>query len=332
MSSRVLNSNEEVMIRLGLIGCGSLGRVHAGCISTIPDAGFVAYADVRADAASRLCEEFGGEWLTTEPEKIFADESIDAVYICTHHDSHARLAVSAARAGKHILIEKPLALTVEECETVAQEVQRAGVHLMPAFKMRYYPLVQRAHEFIPKPDVVVAQMMDTRWPDEHWAQDPVEGGANVHSQGCHTTDLLRYFVGSEPSQLWASGGTVTHPGHPCIDQCVASIRFVSGTVASWIQGDAGMPPFVSKFFFQLWGGNRTVQLHDRLKKATFSDGATTWEEERPEEEGFQRENEAFVRALREGTEPDLTAHDGIQATRIVLGADHSIRTGEVRSL
>jgi predicted dehydrogenase len=322
------------MINLGLIGCGSLARsAHCVSIAQIPDARFLAYADINEAAAQTTLREFGGEYATTDPDRLFSDPRLDAVYICTRHDSHAPLAIAAARAGKHILIEKPLALTLEECEAIAEAVRKAGVILMPAFKMRYYPLIRKAHAFIPEPQVLVGQMMCARWPDDLWAQDPVQGGANVHSQGCHTTDILRYLSGSEPKRLWAAGGALTHPGHPCIDQCVASIQFENGHIASWIQGDAAESPFTSKFFFELYGSDgRSVQLYDRLKRATFYAGSRSWTEERPEEEGFLLENREFIAALKEGREPELTVHDGIQATRIVLAADRAIRTGEVQSL
>ncbi len=320
-------------INLGLIGCGGLARAaHAPSIARIPEARFLAYADIHEEAARAFLQEFGGEYATTDPERILRDSRIDAVYICTRHDSHAPLAIAAAQAGKHILIEKPLALSLEECEAVAEAVRRAGVSLMPAFKMRYYPLIRKAREFIPRPQVLVGQMMDNRWSDANWAQDPVQGGANVHSQGCHTTDVLRYLAGSEPARIWAAGGTLTHPGHPSIDQCVASIQFANGHVAAWIQGDAATPPFASKFFFELFGEGRSVQLYDRLKRATFFDGKETWTEQRPEEEGFFLENQEFIRALREGRPPELTVEDGIQATRMVLAADRAIRTGEVQTL
>lgn len=319
-------------INLGLIGCGTLGRIHAECVSKIPNARFVAYADINESAAKSALDAFGGEYATNDANRILADPQIHAVYICTRHDSHAPLAIAAAKAGKHILIEKPLALSIEDCEAIAEAVERSGVVLMPAFKMRFYPLIRMAHEFIPEPQVLVGQMMDARWPDDAWAQDPVQGGANVHSQGCHTTDILRYLSGSEPVAVWAAGGTLTHPGHPCIDQCVAAIRFANGHCASWIQGDAALGQFTSKFFFELFGNGRSVQLYDRLKKATFFDGEKTWTEERPEEEGFQLENEEFINALIEGRQPCLSAHDGLQATRIVLAADRAIRTGEVQKL
>ncbi len=320
-------------LKFALIGCGNLGRVHAQNVGRIPEASFVAYADVSQEAAQSCLEQFGGDYATTDVTRLFADPQIDAVYICTRHDSHASLTIAAAKAGKHIMVEKPLALSVEECEEVATVVAESGVSMMPAFKMRFYPLIQKAHEFIPQPQVLVGQMMDKRWADHLWAQDPVQGGANVYSQGCHTTDILRYLAGSEPQRIWAAGGMLTHPGHPCIDQCVATIQFANGHVASWIQGDAAQGEFTSKFFFELFGNNgRSVQLHDRLKKATFSDGVNTWTEERDEEEGFFLESCEFVSALLENREPVINAYDGIQATRLVLAADLAIRTGEVQSL
>lgn len=320
------------MIRLGLIGCGGLARVHLECVSKMSDAIFIAYADIREAAAQAALRDFGGNYATPDSNKLLADKEIDAVYICTRHDSHASLAIAAARAGKHIFIEKPLALTLRECEAVAQAVEETGVFLMPAYKMRYYPLVRKARKFIPEPQVLVGQMMCDRWPDDSWAQDPIQGGANVHSQGCHTTDLLRYLSGSEPKRIWATGGAMTHPGHPCVDQCVASIQFANGHVAAWIQGDAADSPFTSKFFFELFGNGRSVQLYDRLKKATFYDGQKTWTEERPEEEGFFLENREFITAIQEGRQPELNVWDGVQATRMVLAADCAIRTGKVQEL
>lgn len=320
-------------IQLGLIGCGSLGRVHAECVKKIAGpARFAAFADTSEAAAQSALSDFGGDYATTDVERVLTDKRIAAVYICTRHDSHAPLAIAAARAQKHILIEKPLALRLQDCQAVADAVQQAGVYLMPAFKMRYYPLVQKAHAFIPRPQVLLGQMMDNRWGDDSWAQDPIQGGANVHSQGCHTTDILRYFAGAEPKRIWAAGGMLTHPGHPCIDQCVASIQFANGHVASWVQGDAALGQFTSKFFFELFGDGKSVQLHDRLKQATFFDGEKTWTEQRSEEEGFLLENREFIAALAEARPPALTALDGIQATRMVLAADQAIRTGRVQEL
>jgi len=320
------------MIKLGLIGCGDLGSVHVQCVAQIEGAQFVAYADISQPAAERYLHQFGGSYATDDIHRVIADDQIDAIYICTRHDSHASLAIAAARAGRHIFCEKPLALDVKSCEQVAETIEKTGVCMMPGFKMRYYPLVREAKAFLPNPQVVVGQMMDYRWKDDYWAQDPVQGGGNVLSQGCHTVDLLRYFANSEPVAVWAAGGAMTHPGHQCIDQCVASIQFANGCVGSWIQGDAGRPELVSKFYFELFGHDRSVQLYDRLTRATLNEPSRTRNIHRDDEEGFRLENEAFIAALNNGHKAEQTVHDAVQVTRIVLAAQAAIRTGNVQTL
>jgi predicted dehydrogenase len=325
------------MIQIAIIGCGGIGRVHAECLSRIDGARVRAFGDVHDPAAAALLEKFGGDYATADIDRILRDDKIDAIYITTRHDSHAPLAIAAARAGKHFFIEKPVAMTTAQCDDVADAVSRAaGIRAMAGFKMRFYSLVRRARAFIPNPQVIVGQMMDSRWADDSWAQDPVQGGANVISQGCHTTDLLRFFAGSEPLEIFAAGGAISHPGHPCIDQCVATIRFASGTIASWIQGDAALGQFTSKFFFELFGdgdgAGRSVQLHSRLTAATFHDGEKTWTEHAETEEGFQVEDEEFIAALRDNREPAVTIDDGIRATQIVLAAERSIRSGAVQRI
>jgi predicted dehydrogenase len=107
-------------LRFGLIGCGALGKAHAACVAKLPQAKFVAYADASEETAQACLKEFGGEYAVDDANKVFADKSIDAVYICTWHDSHASLAIAAAKAKKHILIEKPLALKMDQCLQIAE--------------------------------------------------------------------------------------------------------------------------------------------------------------------------------------------------------------------
>lgn len=319
-------------LKLGLIGCGKHGRIHVESVNRIEGARFTAYADVNSQAANELLEQFGGDYATTDANTLIHDDTLDAVYICTRHDSHAPLATAAAEAGRHIFLEKPLALTLAECKQIWEAVHRSNVWLMPGFKMRYSPLIQQAHAFIPQPQVIVAQIMDQRWPDDAWPQDPIQGGANVFSQGCHGTDLIRYLAGSEPRRLWATGGAMSHPGHPCIDQCACSIELDNGHIASWVQGDAAMGAFTGKFFIQLFGDGKSVQIHNRHKSTTFCDSHDTWTVEREDVEGYLQENKAFITSLQKGQPPELTVDDGLQAMRIVLAADQAIRTGEIQVL
>ena len=109
-------------IRMAWIGCGGWGRSHLRQAKTIPEVEFVAYADVVEAAAASTLEQYGGSYYTTDPDRIFRDDNIDAVLIATHHDTHRPYALGAAAAGKHIFLEKPMALTIEDCYAIADGV------------------------------------------------------------------------------------------------------------------------------------------------------------------------------------------------------------------
>ncbi len=145
-----------------LIGCGSIGSLHAQCVQQLDAIEMVAYCDVDAGRAQKTLDTYGGRYATADVDQILADDALQVVYICTQHDTHADFCIRAAQAGKHVLVEKPLALTVEACQAVGRAVADSGITLMTAFKMRYYDLVQKVHELIPQPSLVTMQMMDNR--------------------------------------------------------------------------------------------------------------------------------------------------------------------------
>lgn len=309
-----------------------MGEIHAQCLSRIDTAEVRAFCDADLQRAQSLCAKYGGTYATDDPERVLRDDAVDAVYICTYHDSHSTLAIHAAECRKHVMVEKPLALTLEECYAVGNAVEKHGITLMTGFKMRYYPSVARVREFIPSPLVTIAQMMDGRWPDDFWANDPVRGGGNVLSQGCHTMDLVCYLTGSRPVRIHAEGGNFTHPEKEIVDNIVATIRFDNGSVAGIAQGDSGQTPYVSKFSFQVTDGRKTAHLRNRLKTVTMFDGEQTTEHTDPEEYGFLEENIDFVRSLHAGTAPPITHVDGLRATLLVLKAFESLKTGQPQTL
>lgn len=296
-----------------------------------------AFVDVRAESAQALVREFEDAYATDDVTRVLRDDGIDAVLISTHHDSHPTLAIKAAEAGKHIFIEKPLALTVAGCEQIQEAVARSGVQLMVGFKMRFMPVVQAVRTLIPRPLLVVGQIMDNRWPDNFWAQDPRTGGGNVLSQGVHNFDLLWYLAGgnAEPVSIYAAGGALTHREGEVIDNVFGVIRFANGCVASVLNGDAGLPAYTSKFFYELFDGARTATLFDRCHTARLGGvepaeirAATAFPGEDPE--GFVQELREFAACVRDNRPPTIgaTVADGLRATRLALAAFTSVRTGE----
>jgi predicted dehydrogenase len=314
-------------ITIGIIGCGYIGSEHAKALAQLEDNRIIAFCDVVEARAQEYRQTYGGDYATTDPSRVIGDPAIQAVYVLTQHDSHADLCIAAARAGKHVLVEKPLALTVEDCLRVGRAVQETGITLMTGFKMRYYDLVLRAREMMPNPLMLTMQMVDNRWPGDLWANDPVKGGGNVLSQGCHSCDLLRFMARSDPVEVYAAGGNYYQPTG-VIDNLCATFRFANGTAASWVQGDCRVPSAVSKFFLQAFEMDRSITLSDRLTRMVVHSAADGMVEARSTETGFVEENRAFLHALRNGLPAPIDHRDGLMATLMVLQAFASIRSGK----
>ncbi|MEZ4861496.1 MAG: Gfo/Idh/MocA family oxidoreductase [Caldilineaceae bacterium] len=312
-------------LRAALIGCGGLGRVHAQMVQQLEGMDMVAFCDVVEGQAQKLCTEFTGEYATTDVAQVLADETIQVVYICTHHDTHAEFCIRAARAGKHILVEKPLALKSTECVEIGRVVEETGVKLMTAFKMRYFDMIQKVKVLIPNPVMVTMQMMDNRWPNAMWANDPVKGGGNVLSQGVHSCDILRYVVGSDPVEVYAVGQNY-YQQTGVIDNMAAVYRFANGVTGNLVQGDAHCPSHVSKFYMQVFAENKSATLSDRLTTLTYQEKGQEPVIYRGSETGFLEENRDFIKALQEDRPAPIDHRDGLLATLMILQGFLSIET------
>ena len=318
------------MIRAALIGCGSFGGVHSENIGLIDGIEMVAFCDVVEERAREFRSEYDGEYSTADPGRIYEDDSIDAVYVCTRHDSHAEHCIRAAENGKHVMVEKPLALTSEDCLSVYEAVEANDITLMTAFKMRFFELIQKAKELLPDPIIVTMQMMDNRWPADSWANDQVAGGGNVISQGVHSTDVIRYVAGSDPVCVSAEGGNY-YQETGVIDNMVAVYRFEDGTIGNLVQGDANCPTYTSKFFLQAFDENRSVTLTDRFCKLVYEENGET-KVYRGEETGPFEENRAFRDAIKNGDSAPVDHVDGFFATAMILNGFEAIESGQTTAI
>jgi predicted dehydrogenase len=296
-------------------------------VAQIEGMNFVAYCDIVEERAVDMLKQYGGDYATADVDRIMNDPSIDAVYITTQHDTHSEYCIRALDAGKHVMVEKPLALSVEQCLEVGAAVARSKRKLMTAFKMRYFDMLAKAKELIPNPLVMTMQMMDNRWGDDVWANDPVKGGGNVLSQGVHSCDILRYVAGCNPVEVYACGKNY-YQKSGVIDNLAAVFRFENGSTASWVQGDCHRPSFPSKFYMQLFAENRSVTLHNRLTTLYYDAPGEETQIYQGSETGFLEENIAFYECLRDDTPPPIDHIDGLYATLMVLQAFKSIASGK----
>ncbi|MBI5645647.1 MAG: Gfo/Idh/MocA family oxidoreductase [Ignavibacteriae bacterium] len=319
-------------LSIGILGCGSIARTHAGVLRGMPEARIAAVCDSDASRAQALAETLPGARWSSDAGEILGASDIDAVYICTRHDSHAPLAVATAEAGKHIYLEKPLALTMEDCDRIGTALRGSSSRLMTGFNHRFHPSVRAAAAHVPEPQLVIAQVCDERWPDDFWANDPAAGGGNVLSQGCHLVDLVCMLHAAPPVRVQAEAGNLRHPGLDIIDTLTATLLFANGGVATLAIADGGTSPLVSKWSLQLMGGSTSAHVHDRFASVTLHRERSTLTQKSDTDISFTDINAHFIRGILRG-EPFRTGFaEGRRATAILLRALYAARTGTAQPL
>jgi predicted dehydrogenase/threonine dehydrogenase-like Zn-dependent dehydrogenase len=193
-------------------GAGRVAVIGAGNFATrllIPafrDAGaeLVALASSGGASAAAAGRRLGFARATTEAEELLADPKIDTVVVATRHDSHASWAVRALRAGKHVFVEKPLALSLEELLEVEAAGRAASTLLSVGFNRRFAPHVLAAREALRArsgPLMLTITVNAGRLPSDHWTQDPDAGGGRIVGEACHFVDLARFLAASPISTL-----------------------------------------------------------------------------------------------------------------------------------
>lgn len=320
------------IVRAALVGCGSYGAEHAKFLSTFAGVKLAAVADIAAARAEEFKAKYGAGYATGDVAKIWADKDIDAVWICTQHHTHAPLAEAAAAAGKNFFLEKPLALTLADCDRIVAAVERAGVIAASGFKLRFFPAVVAAKAFLPKPTLTMAQVIDDHWPSDFWANDPVQGGGNVLSQGCHMVDTVLHLHPAPPVRVYAAGGNRHHPTRDIVDTAAITLTFADGAVANVAVGDCGVPPHSSKFALQQSDGARSFSLFNRLNSLMTREDKKITEHPAHPEEGAKVIDTPFIAAVAEGKPSPVTVQSARRTTAVVLAAIASIRNGQAVDL
>ena len=332
--------------RLGvaIIGCGNMGRTHARLLAGFDDVSLRLLVDTDEGAARSLAAEVRAAEAGAEFQRALDDPSVDIVFICTHHHLHAPMCMAAAKAGKDIFCEKPLAIRAEDCAAIAEAVRTAGVRFMTGFQARFSPFFLKLKEVVPRPWLTIAQYIDPRWGEQSWANDPVAGGGNVLSQGCHCFDAVRFLNPSEVVSIYAAGGNYHHPTLPITDAVACTLRFADGAVANLAIGDVGKPALMGKAAYQVFAGETTASLFNyhwipEIRLWGAEPGRLTVNdlpgcEETDFAHGYTQQMRAVVDWSLKGIEPPNAAKldDGVRATTLALGAIDAIRTGEVQEL
>ena len=203
--------------RVGVIGAGSIAQSHLTAYSKNPDVELVAVADMNLERAQSAADEFGARRAYADPQDLLADPEIDGVSICTWNNSHASWAIAAIEAGKHVLVEKPIARTLAEAEQLQQVVEASDRVVQVGFVRRHSPNCQVLKSFIDAEELgeiyyaKASCMRRVGNPGGWFADKEISGGGPLLDIGIHVLDLCWYLMGS-PKVVSVSGNTYDRLG------------------------------------------------------------------------------------------------------------------------
>ncbi|NOR78442.1 MAG: zinc-binding dehydrogenase, partial [Methanophagales archaeon] len=184
-------------INVAVIGAGGFAQAyHLPNLKKIPYYNIKAIVTRTGSNAKTIAEEYCAEYCTTDYKEVLQDANINMVVVATRHNLHAPIIIEAANAGKHIFVEKPIAMSYEDCKKVYDAVIENKVNLTIGFNRRFAPLAQKAKRIVEKrinPLMVTYRINSAGMKKEHWVNDPLEGGGAIIGEGCHFFDFCNWI-------------------------------------------------------------------------------------------------------------------------------------------
>ena len=339
-------------VRWGVIGCGGIAarRTIPETQQTVKCAAIVSVMNRTADRACEVAEQFGiPHWCDSEQELL--DQDIDAVYVATPQHLHCRQVVRAAEAGKHVLCEKPMAVTLDEVDRMASACREAGVKFMLGFCMRNNVYNRKARELVRAGaigQVVMGRAQLTCWYppiDGAWRQDVSlsRGGAFI-DMGTHCVDLLEWIMGARTVEVTGFQDLVTHSYRTRIEDASTIVLRLSNGAHGIVDNYFSLPDAAAQNALELHGTKGAIVGQGTIGQ---DPTGTMFSILQPEETGYDagqvrdvpvnRESyhlegtsiyaqmvEEFSRCILEDTEPSVGLEDGRHSVAVVEAVYRSV--------
>ncbi|MBQ7968259.1 MAG: Gfo/Idh/MocA family oxidoreductase [Clostridia bacterium] len=260
----------EKIINVGVISCSNMARGHMRGVVRHPKAELVAICDIDVEKLNKVGEEFNVARRYTDYKELIAQPDIDAVIIVTPDREHKDMAIAALEAGKHVLCEKPLALTREECVEIAEAVKKTDKKFMVGQICRYTPAFKAAKEIIDRGDIGELMFVESEYAHDYesilkpgnWRWDPLRNG--VVGGGCHAVDLLRWIAG-DPEEVQAySNHKIFDPELPYDDSTIAIMKFPNNVIGKVFVSVACKRNYTMRSLF--YGTKGTIICDNRSEK------------------------------------------------------------------
>lgn len=260
----------------------------------------------------------GFEQASTDFDAVLADASINTVVIATRHEQHAKQVVRALRAGKHVFVEKPLAITKDELDdlkTVYEGLQQVGKAplLMVGFNRRFAPMIVKTKKLLERvkgPKAFVMTVNAGAIPKAHWTQDPQIGGGRLMGEGCHFVDLLRFLANSP---IIKSDLATMVDAHDCKDTFSLSLSFEDGSIGT-VHYFANGSKRVPKEKLTVYAGGKVIEMNNYRRLDAIGFGKLKSTKSWRQDKGHGAEVKAFVDSVQSGTAAPIHFADLIEVS------------------
>ncbi|MGI6207682.1 MAG: Gfo/Idh/MocA family protein [Anaerolineae bacterium] len=347
-------------VRFGIIGCGEIGQslggtdtysgigaFHARYITEIEGAELVAVADIKERNAKALSEKFGLKQYYTDYHDLLARPDIDVVNICTPSGTHGEIAIAAARAGKHVIVEKPMDITVEKADAIIRECEQAGVKLQVVMPHRFGKGMRAAKAALASGElgkVILGNAVCRRYRTQQYYTDSswrgtwaFDGGGALMNQGIHIIDSFLHLIGDVDS-VYGRMDTLGHPGVEVEDTAVAVVKFTSGALGTIVGTTCAYPDFGDRIEIHAERGSIvleglpprlvTWEPMDKSKRLDLSQ----FEEDPREYYSHKFIFEDMVAAINEDRQPQVHGREGKRALEVICAIYDSARQGKAVEL
>lgn len=315
-------------LNIGVIGLGAIGQKHCTAVAALERARLCAVADIDEKALSATAARYDATPYTNV-EEMLQHAGLEAVVVATPDDLHREACVLAARAGKHILVEKPIATTVEDAEAIIAAAEAASVKLMVGFTLRFSLHYQQAKKAAG--DGTLGDLVSIYARRENIISQPdrLKGRCGVLMfLGPHDFDAMRWIVGSEPVSIYTQAATSVPSVYPIENETFSIIRFANGVIGcaqiGWSLPDKH--PAGRDFKLDIIGNKGSLNL-DQMRQGIeiYTQNGAKFPSVSA---GLVDEDRAFVDCVLDDKEVPVTGQDGLAAVRMVLGAMKSVETSQ----
>jgi myo-inositol 2-dehydrogenase/D-chiro-inositol 1-dehydrogenase len=324
------------MLKVGLLGAGRIAGVHATAITSHPQSELVAVSDFYPEAAEKLAAQYGAVARSTD--EIIADPAIDAVLIATSTDTHSDLMEAATRAGKAVLCEKPVDLSLERARACQNVVDATGRPVMIGFNRRFDTNFGALKAALAGGEIGKAELLSITSFDP--APPPVAyikvSGGIFRDMMIHDFDMANFIMGSAPVSISATASSIVDPDIGAagdFDTAIVTLRYAGGELAVIKNSRRAVYGYDQRV--ELLGSEGLLQAQNMLENTVVKSGTEGVTGAKPTYfflerymQAYKAEWSAFVAAITEGAALPVTLADGVLALAMAEAATKSAKTGQ----